>query len=84
MYSIANLQNFHPAVSAAFNTGCTPGCTATSCSCTQSSYSGSIYWSSSSNAGYLLYAWGVDFYYGGGNDGHKAYYGYVRAVRGGP
>jgi hypothetical protein len=34
-----------PCVSAAFNTDCTPGCTATSCSCTQASG----YWSATTN-----------------------------------
>lgn len=62
-----------------FNTSYTPGCTVTSCSCTQSS----SYSSSSTLATDTNTAWGVDFSDGYvGTDGKPSYYG-VRAVRGG-
>jgi cysteine-rich repeat protein len=77
--SIRNLENVAPAVSAAFNTSCMPGCTVTSCSCTQSSN----YWSSSSYAFSPSYAWYVDFNYGYDGANSKSTSNYVRAVRGG-
>jgi hypothetical protein len=43
----------------------------------------SFYWSSTTNASYNDYAWGVYFYYGDVNDYDKNYGYYVRAVRGG-
>ena len=43
LQSIVNYGAVNPSVSPAFNTGCVPSCTVTSCSCTRSSY----YWSSS-------------------------------------
>jgi hypothetical protein len=77
--SILNLQNVHPSVSPVFNSGCAPGCTVLTCSCTLSS----LYWSSSTYAGTPQLAWGGNF-----SDGYvftdlkgNAYY--VRAVRGG-
>jgi cysteine-rich repeat protein len=71
-----------PAVAAAFNTGCTPGCTVTSCSCTQSNN----YWSSSSYAIIPSNAWNVFFYDGISSHliSKTAGTDYVRAVRGGP
>jgi len=77
--SIVNAEVFNPAVSAAFNTGCTPGCTVTSCSCTQSGY----HWSSSSYAYSPNYAWFVTFYHGLDGASSKTNMYYVRAVRGG-
>jgi len=77
--SIRNRGTFNPAVSAAFNTGCTPGCTVTSCSCTQSDG----YWSSSSSAYGPSLAWYVAFYYGYSSSVFKTDGNYVRAVRGG-
>jgi len=77
--SIRNLQNFNPAVSAAFNTGCTPGCTVTTFSCTQSNG----YWSSSSHASYPYSSWFVLFSYGYVSADTKTDIAYVRAVRGG-
>ena len=79
LQSIVNFQNIAPAVSAAFNTGCTPGCAVTSCSCTQPAF----YWSSSSGAGFPSLAWGVAFGYGYGLVDGKPYSLSVRAVRGG-
>jgi hypothetical protein len=43
----------------------------------------SVYWSSTTFAGYPDYAWSVYFYYGYVSYGHKSYNLYVRAVRGG-
>jgi hypothetical protein len=79
LQSIVNSENFLPAVSAAFNTGCAPGCAVTICSCTQ----GGIYWSSSTYAGTRAAAWGVHFENGIGTP-YKTESHYVRAVRGGP
>jgi cysteine-rich repeat protein len=79
LQSILNYQNVDPAVSAAFNTSCTPDCTLTSCSCTRSDY----YWSSSSLGYSPGRAWYVHFYYGGDSPYYKTYGYYVRAVRGG-
>jgi len=84
LQSIVNYQNASPAVSAAFNTGCSVDCPVTTCSCTQSDF----YWSSSSfSFSYILapnFAWSV--YFGDGKDrsGGKQFSHYVRAVRGGP
>ena len=79
LISIVNMQNFVPAVSAAFNLRCTPGCTVTSCSCTQSDF----YWSSSSYAFFPNDAWTVAFRVGNSYANFKTYNLYVRAVRGG-
>ncbi|HLK10509.1 MAG TPA: DUF1566 domain-containing protein [Candidatus Binatia bacterium] len=78
--SLVNLENSAPAVSSAFNTGCTSPCTVLTCSCTQ----GGLYWSSSNLATFTQDAWPVDF-----SDGNvpanssKANAFDVRAVRGG-
>jgi len=79
LISIVNLQKWSPSVSEAFNTACTPGCTVTSCSCTQSSY----YWSSSSYAFTPNFAWSVFFNVGASYANLKTSYHAVRAVRGG-
>jgi cysteine-rich repeat protein len=80
--SILNLEIPYPGpmLAAAFNTACTPGCTVTSCSCTQSGY----YWSSSSNATNPNYAWVLNFNAGNVNANNKTNHSYYcRAVRGG-
>jgi cysteine-rich repeat protein len=79
--SIVNLQNFNPAVSAVFNTGCVASCTVTTCSCTESNF----YWSSSSYANSPPgYAWSVSFGDGVADKSYKALvFLFVRAVRGG-
>ncbi len=79
LQSIANYQNFNPAVSPAFNTSCTPGCTVTSCSCTQASN----YWSSTTYALNPQNAWFVYSPDGFMYAISKPSNGYVRAVRGG-
>jgi hypothetical protein len=43
----------------------------------------SFYWSSTTYASYVSYAWSVDFDDGYVNYGYKSYYNYVRCVRGG-
>ncbi|MFM7144038.1 MAG: hypothetical protein ACKO2K_19205, partial [Alphaproteobacteria bacterium] len=64
---------------AAFDSGCTPGCTVTTCSCTRRE----PYWTSSTYRGFRFYAWSVDFA-NGTVDGHdKTAKRLVRAVRGG-
>jgi hypothetical protein len=79
--SILDLGTAGPAVSAAFNTGCAPGCTVLTCSCTFSS----VYWSSTSPADAPALAWNVNFLFGSVNRNYikatDSYY--ARAVRGG-
>lgn len=78
--SILNLGTTNPAVSAPFHTGCTPGCTVLTCSCTFSS----VYWSSTSAADAATLAWNVNFLFGSVNRNYvratDSYY--ARAVRG--
>ncbi|MFM7144625.1 MAG: DUF1566 domain-containing protein, partial [Alphaproteobacteria bacterium] len=69
----------NPATFAPFDTGCRPGCTVTTCSCTRSDY----YWSSSTAQFNPSYAWYVPFYYGSDYYATKTNGFYVRAVRGG-
>ena len=81
LISIVNLEKWNPAVSAAFDTTCMPGCTVTSCSCTHSSE----YWSSSTYASAPYLAWSVEFNFANLVPHLKTDDGYhVRAVRGGP
>jgi len=85
LLSIVNYAVYRPAVSAAFNTGCTAGCTVLMCSCTGASLP-SGYWSSTTFALFTGVAWAVDFDFGlvlVGFDTNKPFYGLVRAVRGG-
>lgn len=77
--SIVNLQNIVPATSPAFSTGCAPGCTVLTCSCTSSTR----YWSSTGWRGNPGIAWSVDFFLGDINGDYKTYNTNVRAVRGG-
>jgi hypothetical protein len=79
LQSIVDYTNATPSVSPAFNTGCAPGCTVLTCSCTASGF----YWSSSTNTGIPGNAWSV--FFGGGNVTDQAKSGtfLVRAVRGG-
>ena len=65
--SISNKGKYNPAI----DTGLFPN--------TMSAF----YWSSTSGARKPTVAWGVDFYYGGGNDYAKSSMYYVRAVRSG-
>ena len=77
--SIVNAEVFNPTLSPAFNTGCVPGATVLTGSCTKSSF----YWSSTSNAFDPSKAWRVGFDFGAVTAGFKADALYVRAVRGG-
>jgi hypothetical protein len=79
LQSIVDYERVGPAVGAAFNDGCTPGCSALSCSCT------SIfnYWSSSTSAGSDSFAWVVVFDSGVVDVNSKESERFVRAVRGG-
>jgi len=82
LQSIVNYEipSTGPTVAAAFNTGCTQGCTVTSCSCTQSL----SYWSSSSYVFSPDAVWLVGFNDGNDRTDFKSYGPYyVRAVRGG-
>ena len=79
LHSIVNFQNVHPSVSPVFNSGCAPGCTVLTCSCTLPS----LYWSSSTYVVTPALAWGGRF-----SDGYvfadsKGNGYHVRAVRGG-
>ena len=60
-----------------------PDCGAPPCTTIPGETVSSFYWSSSTYAGYPLYAWGVDFFDGLVPVGLKALGYYVRAVRGG-
>jgi len=77
--SIVNAEVFNPTLSPAFNTGCVPGATVLTGSCTKSSF----YWSSTSYAFDPSRAWRVGFDFGAAAAGFKADALYVRAVRGG-
>jgi len=79
LISIVNYQNVVPAVSAAFDMGCTEDCTVMTCSCTQPGG----YWSSASSASSPIFAWFVGFGDGSGFANFKTSSAYVRAVRGG-
>ena len=79
LQSILNYGTSNPAVSPAFNANCTPGCMATTCSCTAASF----YWSSSSFAANPSLPWLLDFFTGGTATPSKTTYWFMRAVRGG-
>ena len=79
LHSIVNYENFGPAVSAEFNTGCVAGCTVDACSCTAAAG----YWSSTSGAGNPNGAWDVGFFNGLVVLDDKFMGARVRAVRGG-
>jgi len=77
--SLANYGAVSPAVSPAFNTGCAPGCTVLTCSCTQSLG----YWSSSTFQDDPTRAWLTDFRWGVVYMDLKTSNAEFRAVRGG-
>jgi hypothetical protein len=75
--SLVNFENIAPAIPPAFNTGCAPGCTVLTCSCTfVSSYRTATTYPPATTATYV-----VGFY--GGHVGYnfKNLGNYVRAVR---
>jgi hypothetical protein len=77
--SIVNYGAASPAVSPAFNTGCTGGCSNTTCSCTVSSG----YWSGTTQRDNPNAAWHPSFGFGSLGASGKGISFYVRAVRGG-
>jgi hypothetical protein len=79
LQSIVNHENFDPAVSVEFDTGCVFGCTVDACSCTNTG----LYWSSTSFADGSFVAWGVFLSSGIVNLDDKSEFKHVRAVRGG-
>ena len=79
LYSLLDLGKSTPAVAAAFDTVCTPGCSNTTCSCTLSDF----YWSSTTYEDGTAIAWYVDFANGYVGGEGKASSLRVRAVRGG-
>jgi uncharacterized protein DUF1566 len=81
LHSIVNYGTFNPAVSPEFNTGCVPGCTVLTCSCTNAAGA----WSSTTTPNGSTGAWLVRFDFGGGYaiDKEYVYSMHVRAVRGG-
>jgi hypothetical protein len=80
LVSLTKRSAVSPAIDVAFfHTGCAPGCTATTCSCTQSDY----YWSSTTDETNRSDAWLVDFIGGSIYAPPKDGTYYVRAVRGG-
>src|SRR5262249_9180586 len=76
--SIGNYGNSNPSVSPAFNTGCAPGCTVLTCSCTAAS----SHWSSTTFVGGPTIAWIVDFLDADVNITGKSQFHFVRGVRG--
>jgi hypothetical protein len=78
--SIANYEVHTPAVSTAFNQGCTLGCSVLTCSCTASAF----YWSSTTYApAPTTDAWVVNFLIGSEARSAHGSVNSVRAVRGG-
>lgn len=77
--SAADLRSADPAVDPVFNTGCAPGCTVLTCSCTQQN----VYWPSNSYKNIPSQAWVVNFGDGGVGIRSKTNTFNVRAVRGG-
>ncbi|HXQ24125.1 MAG TPA: DUF1566 domain-containing protein, partial [Candidatus Acidoferrales bacterium] len=79
--SLVDTGRAPPAIDPVFNAGCTPGCTVTTCSCTQLMRS---YWSSTTYQDRPTFAWSVDGNVGIVNAFEKSVVTqYVRAVRGG-
>jgi hypothetical protein len=78
--SLVDTGRVPPAIDPVFNSGCTSGCTVSTCSCTQLKY----YWSSTTYHDVPTFAWAVDGNVGIVNAFEKAVIKYdVRAVRGG-
>ena len=80
LQSLIDYGTVNPAVSSAFNSGCAPGCTVTTCSCTRSA----SYWPSTSSQSSPTLAWTVFFGSGlVGNSTKSTSTFFARAVRGG-
>ncbi len=78
LQSIVDYERFLPSIDPIFDTGCTPGCSVLTCSCTAID----PYWSATSDAGFPLDAWGVHFARGTADPFAKVDLYLVRAVRG--
>lgn len=78
--TLIDLEMFTPAVSAAFDNGCVPSCTVTTCSCVNQS---SSYWTSTTYQQAPPAAWVISFMVGQAFADIKSGDYYVRAVRGG-
>jgi hypothetical protein len=78
--SLADLGLQLPAIDPVFNSGCAPGCTVTTCSCTSVALH---YWSSSTSTYHPVTAWLVYFVDGDVNSFDKDTTYLARAVRGG-
>lgn len=79
LYSLVNFGAANPAIFSAFNMACAPGCSVTTCSCTQPDY----YWSSTTLIAAPNFAWEVAYLAGATYAYDKSSSMYVRAVRGG-
>jgi hypothetical protein len=77
--SLLDLDGSRPTVDPALHTGCTPGCTVTTCSCTIDA----SHWTSTTFAATELFAWDVGFDIGFILIDEKAFPKPVRLVRGG-
>jgi hypothetical protein len=77
LQSLVNYEVGAPALSLAFNTGCAPGCSVTTCSCAET-----FYWSSTTAQDDPSGAWLVSHVFGNTNSESKATLQLVRAVRG--
>jgi len=77
--TLRNLGAVTPATFSAFNAACAPGCTVTTCSCTQTG----VYWSSSTYQNGPSLAWVVYFLEGTTTANLKTETVYVRGVRAG-
>jgi hypothetical protein len=80
LVSILDLERWDPAVDPIFHTGCTPGCTVLTCSCTVSG----LHWSSTTSPFNPVNAWRVDFVGGFVDWYDKDFKIHVRAVRTAP
>ena len=80
LLSLVDIGREGPAIDPAFDTGCTAGCTVTTCSCEE----GDEYWSSNTVVDFDTTAWAVSFDEGDAESALKTFGGdNVRAVRGG-
>ncbi len=79
LQTLADYGRAGPAIDPVFNTSCAPGCTVTTCSCTQADG----YWSSTTYQFNPVYAWPVNLFDGSVGLSDKTFDFYARAVRGG-
>lgn len=79
LLSIVDYQNVNPAVGSAFNSGCLPSCSVTTCSCTEAN----DHWTSTAVQDAPSSKWRIYFHNGFVFPYPEGSMGYVRAVRGG-